>query len=215
MFGTSSKMGSIGASQGPGLGTTNVQTSWIFLVFVWGVRFRSRRPTLLHSPEPDLNQLIKVFCITRNLRCFGATLCMRVALHDRSVTHVAKDIGLLQSSETTLSSIVKLTILLHYLHLHYIYAFSRCFYPKRLTVHSGYTFFVSMCVPWESNPQPLRCKRNALTTEPQEHYWIHYLIFCFYPTVLVFAHLQHVRYLETVMVGQDLGMSCLIGFKWP
>ncbi len=23
----------------------------------------------------------------------------------------------------------------------YIYAFSRCFYPKRLTVHSGYTFF--------------------------------------------------------------------------
>ncbi len=26
----------------------------------------------------------------------------------------------------------------------YIYAFSRCFYPKRLTVHSGYTFIVSM-----------------------------------------------------------------------
>ncbi len=26
-----------------------------------------------------------------------------------------------------------------------IYAFSRRFYPKRLTVHSGYTFFVSMC----------------------------------------------------------------------
>ncbi len=23
----------------------------------------------------------------------------------------------------------------------YIYAFNRCFYPKRLTVHSGYTFF--------------------------------------------------------------------------
>ncbi len=31
----------------------------------------------------------------------------------------------------------------------YIYAFSRRFYPKRITVHSGYTFFVSMCVPWE------------------------------------------------------------------
>ncbi len=42
----------------------------------------------------------------------------------------------------------------------YIYAFSRRFYPKRLTVHSGYTgytFFVSTRVPWESNPQPLRC----------------------------------------------------------
>ncbi len=30
----------------------------------------------------------------------------------------------------------------------YIYAFSRCFYPKRLAVHSGYNFFSSMCVPW-------------------------------------------------------------------
>ncbi len=27
----------------------------------------------------------------------------------------------------------------------YIYAFSRRFYPKRLTVHSGYTFFLSVC----------------------------------------------------------------------
>ncbi len=28
----------------------------------------------------------------------------------------------------------------------YIYAFSRRFYPKRLTVHSGYTFFLSVCL---------------------------------------------------------------------
>ncbi len=33
------------------------------------------------------------------------------------------------------------------LHLHY--AFSRRFYPKRLTVHSDHTFIASMCVPWE------------------------------------------------------------------
>ncbi len=40
----------------------------------------------------------------------------------------------------------------------YIYAFSSSFYPKRLTVHSGCTcFFISMCVSWESNPQPLHC----------------------------------------------------------
>ncbi len=45
----------------------------------------------------------------------------------------------------------------HGIHLIYIYAFSRCFYPKQLTVHSVYTFFVSMCVAWELNPQPLRC----------------------------------------------------------
>ncbi len=41
----------------------------------------------------------------------------------------------------------------------YMYAVSRRFYPKRLTVHSGYTFVLSVCVfpAWESNPQPLRC----------------------------------------------------------
>ncbi len=39
----------------------------------------------------------------------------------------------------------------------YMYAFSRRFYPKQLTVHSGYTFIVSMCVPWKLNPRPLRC----------------------------------------------------------
>ncbi len=31
--------------------------------------------------------------------------------------------------------------------------FSRDFYPKRLPVHSDYIFIVSMCVPWELNPQ--------------------------------------------------------------
>ncbi len=39
----------------------------------------------------------------------------------------------------------------------FTFTFIRRFYPKRLTVHSGYTFIVSMCVPWELNPQPLRC----------------------------------------------------------
>ncbi len=51
----------------------------------------------------------------------------------------------------------------------YIYAFSRCFYPKRLTVHSGYTFCFSMCVPWESNPQPFALLTQSSATEPQEH----------------------------------------------
>ncbi len=52
----------------------------------------------------------------------------------------------------------------------YIYAFS--FYPKRLTVHSGYAFIVSMCVPWESNPQPFALLTQCFTTVPQEH-WTH------------------------------------------
>ncbi len=50
----------------------------------------------------------------------------------------------------------------------YVYAFSRRFYPKRLTVHSGYTNFVSTCVSWESNPQPFALLTQCSTTEPQE-----------------------------------------------
>ncbi len=49
----------------------------------------------------------------------------------------------------------------------YIYAFSRRFYPKRLTVQ--FTFIVSICVPWESNPQPFALLTQCSTTEPQEH----------------------------------------------
>ncbi len=47
----------------------------------------------------------------------------------------------------------------------YIYAFSRRFYPKRLTVHSGYRCSVSVCVPWESNPQSF-----ALLTQCSNHW---------------------------------------------
>ncbi len=31
------------------------------------------------------------------------------------------------------------------------------FIQSNLQEHSGYTCIVSMCVPWELNPQPLRC----------------------------------------------------------
>ncbi len=51
----------------------------------------------------------------------------------------------------------------------YIYAFSRRFYPKRLTEYSGYTFIISTCVSWESNPQPFALLTQCSTTEPQEH----------------------------------------------
>ncbi len=35
-------------------------------------------------------------------------------------------------------------------------------------VHSGYTYFISMCVPWELNPQPFSLLMQCSTTEPQE-----------------------------------------------
>ncbi len=54
--------------------------------------------------------------------------------------------------------------------IHYIgmYGFSRRFYPKRLTVHSGYTFLSVYVFPGNWTHNLLRCKRNALPTEPQE-----------------------------------------------
>ncbi len=49
------------------------------------------------------------------------------------------------------------------------YTFIRHFYLKRLTVHSSYTFIISMCVSWELNPQPFTLLTQCSTTEPQEH----------------------------------------------
>ncbi len=54
----------------------------------------------------------------------------------------------------------------------YIYAFRRRFYPRRLTVHSDYTFFVSMCFPWELNPPHFALLLQCSTTEPQEHIYL-------------------------------------------
>ncbi len=34
-------------------------------------------------------------------------------------------------------------------------------------MYSGYTFFISMCVPWEFNPQPFALLTQCSTTEPQ------------------------------------------------
>ncbi len=51
----------------------------------------------------------------------------------------------------------------------YIYAFSRRFYPKQLTIAFGLYIFISMCVPWELNPQPfallMQCSNHWATQE--------------------------------------------------
>ncbi len=56
----------------------------------------------------------------------------------------------------------------------YIYAFSRRFYPKRfypkrLTIAVRLYIFISMCVPWELNPQPFALLMQCSTTEPQRN----------------------------------------------
>ncbi len=51
----------------------------------------------------------------------------------------------------------------------YIYAFSRRFYPKRLTITFRLYIFISTCVPWESNPQPVAQQTQCSTTEPHRN----------------------------------------------
>ncbi len=51
----------------------------------------------------------------------------------------------------------------------YIYAFSRRFYPKRLTITFRLYIFISKCVPWESNPQPFALLTQCSTTEPHRN----------------------------------------------
>ncbi len=51
----------------------------------------------------------------------------------------------------------------------YIYAFSRRFYPKRLTVHSGYTFFCQYVCSLGIEPTTFALLTQCSTTEPREH----------------------------------------------
>ncbi len=53
----------------------------------------------------------------------------------------------------------------------YIYAFSRRFYPKRLTIAFRLYIFISTCVPWESNSQPFAQQTQCSTTEPHRNYF--------------------------------------------
>ncbi len=48
----------------------------------------------------------------------------------------------------------------------HVITFIRRFYPKRLTIAFRLYIFISMCVPWESNPQPFALLTQCSTTEP-------------------------------------------------
>ncbi len=48
--------------------------------------------------------------------------------------------------------------------LMFCFTFIRCFYPKRLTVHSGYTFVLPVCV-FPGNRTHNLCAANAMLNE--------------------------------------------------
>ncbi len=56
--------------------------------------------------------------------------------------------------------------------LHFTFTFMHladAFIQSDLQLHSGYTFLISTCVPWESNPQPFALLTQCSTTEPHRN----------------------------------------------
>ncbi len=49
------------------------------------------------------------------------------------------------------------------------FTFSRRFYPKRLTIAFRLYIFISICFPWELNPQPFALLTQCSTTEPHRN----------------------------------------------
>ncbi len=51
----------------------------------------------------------------------------------------------------------------------YIMHLADAFIWSYLQLHSGNTFLISMCVPWDSNPQPFTLLTQCSTTEPHRN----------------------------------------------
>ncbi len=51
-------------------------------------------------------------------------------------------------------------------YLHFSYTFIQ---HDLQCIQAIHFYFISICVPWESNPQPFALLRQCSTTEPQEH----------------------------------------------
>ncbi len=66
----------------------------------------------------------------------------------------------------------------------YIYAFSRRFYPKQLTVHSGYNCFYQYVCFLGIEPTTFALLMQCSTTEPQEHYLDYKMDICFLHSML-------------------------------
>ncbi len=59
----------------------------------------------------------------------------------------------------------------------FTFTFIRRFYTKRLTIAFRLYIFFSMCVPWESNPQPFALLTQCSTTEPHRNTFMRHCVF--------------------------------------
>ncbi len=82
--------------------------------------------------------------------------------------------------------------------------------------NSGYTIFISICVPWELNPQPFVLLTQCSTTEPQEH--MYYTLLCLYSimhiegevtSALSSLYEMNVLSLELMLLHSEEHMYCV------
>ncbi len=90
----------------------------------------------------------------------------------------------------------------------YIYAFSRRFYPKRLTVHSGYTCFCQYMCSLGIEPTTFALLTQCSTTEPQEH--MHHVSTC----IMFKFYSQNRKQWLFASVSQHLMCMCC-RWSWP
>ncbi len=96
--------------------------------------------SLIHNGTKSLDRLVAVF--QHSLNCASNT-------YKEICSHRPDSNGQLTFHSKCASSFI------------YIYAFTRHFYPKRLTMHSGYTFVLSVCV-FPGNRTHNLCAANTM-----------------------------------------------------
>ncbi len=75
------------------------------------------------------------------------------------------------------------------------------FIQSDLQLHSGYTFLISMCVPWESNPQPFAPLTQCSTTAPHRNTYI--CPHCHFWSIVVPSEWGHWPLVVDLMKGSE------------
>ncbi len=124
------------------------------------------------QPTPDMLQLIWTRSLVKkgsNHGCFsmvgfGVLSKSHRGKHEKVLTTFKQKLPWVMSAFYSLLSKNKLTdsCCSQYLTI-YIYTFSRCFYPKWLTVHSGYICIVSMTTVKKSRQEAVNAEMSSCT----------------------------------------------------
>ncbi len=124
---------------------------------IWLSKRTDHLENLNVDTNPEKCRLIMNNWLQRDITIFGRIVLMKI----ESLSRLTYPCFSLAVSAKKIKAINKLHSFIH--------AFSRCFYPKRLTVHSGYTCFCQYMCSLGIEPTTFALLMQCSTTEPQEH----------------------------------------------